>query len=35
MSAKREQAKQDYLAKLEKAYKGEVMDVYFTEFVMQ
>ena len=35
VSAKREQAKQDYLAKVEKAYPHEVMDVYFTEFVMQ
>jgi flagellar protein FliL len=33
--AKREQAKQDYLAKLKTAYHDEVMDVYFTEFVMQ
>jgi flagellar protein FliL len=33
--AKREAAKKDYLEKLEQVYKGEVMDVYFTEFVMQ
>jgi flagellar FliL protein len=33
--AKREAAKQEYLQKLEKAYPDEIMDVYFTEFVMQ
>lgn len=33
--AKREAAKQAYLAKVEKAYPDEVMDVYFTDFVMQ
>ena len=33
--AKREAAKKAYLDKLEKAYPDEVMDVYFTEFVMQ
>jgi flagellar protein FliL len=33
--AKREAAKKEYLEKLEKVYEGEVMDVYFTEFVMQ
>lgn len=33
--AKREAAKKEYLEKLEKVYDGEVMDVYFTEFVMQ
>jgi flagellar FliL protein len=33
--AKREAAKEAYLAKVEKAYPDEVMDVYFTDFVMQ
>ncbi len=33
--AKREAAKQAYLSKLETAYPHEIMDVYFTEFVMQ
>lgn len=31
----REKAKQELVAKVSKAYDGEVMDVYFTEFVMQ
>jgi flagellar protein FliL len=33
--AKREAAKQQLLTSIEKAYPGQVMDVYFTEFVMQ
>ncbi|MFL6101567.1 MAG: flagellar basal body-associated FliL family protein [Actinomycetales bacterium] len=33
--AKREEAKKEYLDKLEKAYPDEIMDIYFTEFVMQ
>jgi flagellar FliL protein len=33
--AKREAAKEAYLSKVEKAYPDEVMDVYFTDFVMQ
>ena len=33
--AKREAAKKEYLDQLEKAYPDEIMDVYFTEFVMQ
>ncbi len=33
--AKREAAKKAYLTKLEKAYPEEIMDVYFTDFVMQ
>ncbi|GIH97577.1 flagellar basal body-associated FliL family protein [Planobispora siamensis] len=28
-------AKQELLEKVEKAYEGEIMDIYFTEFVMQ
>ncbi|MBG0833301.1 flagellar basal body-associated FliL family protein [Planomonospora sp. ID67723] len=28
-------AKKELLEKVEKAYEGEVMDIYFTEFVMQ
>ncbi|MBG0818491.1 flagellar basal body-associated protein FliL [Planomonospora sp. ID82291] len=28
-------AKQELLEKIEKAYEGEIMDIYFTEFVMQ
>ncbi len=31
----RNAAKKDLAEKIEKAYEGEVMDVYFTEFVMQ
>lgn len=33
--AKREAAKAELLQKIEKAYPGQIMDVYFTEFVMQ
>jgi flagellar FliL protein len=33
--AKREADKQAYLASLQKAYDKQIMDVYFTEFVMQ
>ncbi|GGL47309.1 flagellar basal body-associated FliL family protein [Planomonospora parontospora] len=28
-------AKQELVEKVEKAYEGEIMDIYFTEFVMQ
>jgi flagellar FliL protein len=28
-------AKQELMEKVEKAYEGEIMDIYFTEFVMQ
>ncbi|GGS86669.1 hypothetical protein GCM10010156_51510 [Planobispora rosea] len=28
-------AKQELLEKVEKAYEGQIMDIYFTEFVMQ
>ena len=31
----REKAKEELKKKVEKAYEGEIMDVYFTEFVMQ
>jgi flagellar FliL protein len=31
----REKAKEALIKKVEKAYEGEIMDVYFTEFVMQ
>jgi flagellar FliL protein len=34
-NAAREKAKGELRAKINKAYGGEVMDVYFTEFVMQ
>ena len=33
--AKREKAKEALVKEVSKAYEGEVMDVYFTEFVMQ
>lgn len=33
--AKREKAKADLVKEVADAYEGEVMDVYFTEFVMQ
>ena len=33
--AKREADKEAYLKSLQKAYKDQIMDVYFTEFVMQ
>jgi flagellar FliL protein len=35
IGSKRDAVKKEYLEKLEKVYEGEVMDVYFTEFVMQ
>ncbi|WP_203872417.1 flagellar basal body-associated FliL family protein, partial [Planomonospora parontospora] len=28
-------AKRELVEKVEKAYEGEIMDIYFTEFVMQ
>jgi flagellar FliL protein len=31
----REKAKEELKKKVEKAYEGEIMDIYFTEFVMQ
>jgi flagellar protein FliL len=34
-NAAREKAKKDLTEKVEKAYDGEIMAVYFTEFVMQ
>jgi flagellar FliL protein len=34
-NAAREKAKKELAAKVEKAYDGKIMDVYFTEFVMQ
>jgi flagellar FliL protein len=33
--AKRQADKEEYLKALQKAYKDQIMDVYFTEFVMQ
>jgi flagellar FliL protein len=33
--AKREKAKEALVTAVSKAYEGEIMDVYFTEFVMQ
>jgi len=33
--AARHKAKEELLKKVEEAYEGEVMDIYFTEFVMQ
>lgn len=33
--AKREKAKDDLVGAVSEAYEGEIMDVYFTEFVMQ
>lgn len=34
-AAGRKKAKEDLLHKVQEAYDGEVMDIYFTEFVMQ
>ncbi len=33
--AKREKAKEELVKEVSRAYEGEIMDVYFTEFVMQ